>query len=63
MKGALNKISIKGFKSIRELNDFELGNLNVVIGANGAGKSNFVQILVTLTILLFQDKNHAQQFI
>ncbi len=44
MKGALNKISIKGFKSIRELNDLELGNLNVVIGANGAGKSNFVQI-------------------
>ncbi len=44
MKGALNKISIKGFKSIRELSDLELGNLNVVIGANGAGKSNFVQI-------------------
>ena len=44
MKGALNKISIKGFKSIRELNDLELGNLNVVIGANGAGKSNFVQV-------------------
>ena len=44
MKGALNKISIKGFKSIRELNDFELGNLNVVIGANGGGKSNFVQV-------------------
>jgi len=44
MKGALNKISIKGFKSIRELNAFELGNLNIVIGANGAGKSNFVQV-------------------
>ena len=44
MKGALNKISIKGFKSIRELNDFELSNLNVVIGSNGAGKSNFVQV-------------------
>jgi len=44
MKGALNKISIKGFKSIRELNDLELGNLNIVIGANGAGKSNLVQV-------------------
>ena len=44
MKGALDKLSIKGFKSIRDLNEFKLGDLNVIIGANGAGKSNFVQI-------------------
>ena len=35
-------VSIKGFKSIRSLENFELGNLNVLIGANGVGKSNFV---------------------
>ena len=44
MKGALQKISIEGFKSIRELKDFELKSLNVIIGGNGAGKSNFIQI-------------------
>ncbi|MFN0315031.1 MAG: AAA family ATPase, partial [Burkholderiales bacterium] len=32
----------EGFKSIRKLEDFELRSLNVLIGANGAGKSNFV---------------------
>jgi len=35
-------VTIKGFKSIRSLEKFELGNLNVLIGANGVGKSNFV---------------------
>ncbi|MFM0738305.1 AAA family ATPase [Paraburkholderia xenovorans] len=39
---AVTKLTIAGFKSIRELRDFELRNLNVLIGANGAGKSNFI---------------------
>ncbi|TFG49662.1 MAG: hypothetical protein E4H40_02595, partial [Candidatus Brocadiia bacterium] len=38
----LKKLTIKGFKSIESLKDFELGNLSIMIGANGAGKSNFV---------------------
>jgi predicted ATPase len=38
---ALDRIEIKGFKSIREM-DLELGPLNVFIGANGAGKTNFI---------------------
>lgn len=38
----LDKISISGFKSIRSLEKLSLGNLNILIGANGAGKSNFV---------------------
>lgn len=45
---SLNKITITGFKSIRELRDFELGSLNVLIGANGAGKSNFISIFKLL---------------
>lgn len=39
----LDQLTIEGFKSIRSLKDFPLGKLNVLIGANGAGKSNFVQ--------------------
>ena len=34
----LKRLTIRGFKSIRTLEDFELRNLNVLIGANGAGK-------------------------
>ncbi len=41
---SIKKISISGFKSIREQVGLELGNLNVIVGANGAGKSNFIQI-------------------
>jgi predicted ATPase len=38
----LDRISISGFKSIRHLPDFHLKKLNIIVGANGAGKSNFV---------------------
>lgn len=43
----LTRIVIKGFKSIREA-DIELRDLNVFIGANGAGKSNFVSLFKLL---------------
>jgi predicted ATP-binding protein involved in virulence len=35
----LSKIIIKGFKSIKEC-ELDLKNINVLVGANGAGKSN-----------------------
>lgn len=38
---SLKKIRIEGFTSIRSAT-VELGQLNVLVGANGAGKSNFV---------------------
>ena len=44
MMSKLDKLTIKGFKSIKSLEDFELKDLNVLIGGNGAGKSNFVQL-------------------
>lgn len=37
----LDRIVIEGFKSIKKL-DLKLGDLNVLIGANGAGKTNFI---------------------
>lgn len=43
----VTRIQIEGFKSIRKL-DLELRDLNVLIGANGAGKSNFVEFFVLL---------------
>jgi len=37
----LERIKLEGYKSIREL-DLKFGSLNVLIGANGAGKSNLI---------------------
>lgn len=44
---ALTEIRVAGFKSIREM-ELKLSNLNVLIGLNGAGKSNFIQVFVLL---------------
>ncbi|WP_332406219.1 AAA family ATPase [Vibrio metschnikovii] len=38
----IDRLTIQGFKSIRSLDKLQLNNLNVLIGANGVGKSNFV---------------------
>ena len=48
MGQAISKLTIKGYKSIRNLEDFELRNLNILIGPNGAGKSNFVSFFELL---------------
>ena len=37
----LKRVKLQGFRSIKE-GDVNLRALNVMIGANGAGKSNFV---------------------
>jgi len=42
MAQAITKLTIKGYKSIRNIENFELRNLNILIGPNGSGKSNFV---------------------
>ncbi|MYE55123.1 MAG: AAA family ATPase [Chloroflexi bacterium] len=39
----LESIGIKGFKSIRDV-EVELRDINVLIGANGSGKSNFLEV-------------------
>lgn len=39
----INRVEVKGFKSIRDMK-LELYPLNVLIGANGAGKSNFISL-------------------
>lgn len=47
----INRIEIKGYKSIREL-DLELRGLNILIGANGAGKSNFISLFALLNAIV-----------
>jgi len=48
---SLKRVTIKGYRSIKEA-DFELGPLNVLIGANGAGKSNFVSFFKMLNEMM-----------
>jgi len=55
MAKPIEKITIKGYKSIRSLEDFPLTSLNVLIGANGAGKSNFVTFFRVLRELVQQN--------
>ncbi len=52
MGGIIDKISIQGYKSIRDLKSFDLGYINVLIGPNGAGKSNFVSLFRLLRDLI-----------
>lgn len=50
----LSKVIIKGFRSFKDL-EIELKDLNVLIGANGSGKSNFVGFFVMIQQLLEQN--------
>jgi predicted ATPase len=50
----LKQIQLKGFKSIRNI-DLKLRNLNILIGANGAGKSNFIHFFCFMNKLVQKD--------
>lgn len=47
----LSRLSLSGFRSIRSLRDLEFGQLNVLIGANGAGKSNLISLFRMLNAI------------
>lgn len=48
----LARLTVRGFKSISALEEFALERLNVLIGANGAGKSNFIGLFRMLAEML-----------
>ena len=50
----INLIKISNFKSIREM-DLKLLPINVLIGANGAGKSNFINFFKLIYNIYFQN--------
>jgi predicted ATPase len=47
----LTSISIKGFKSIASIEDLHFRDINLLIGANGSGKSNFIEVFSFLNAL------------
>ena len=44
MKNELDYITVKGFRSIKCIENLELCPINVLVGGNGSGKSNFVGV-------------------
>ena len=50
-RNQLSRISIAGYKSIKKC-DLNLNKINVLIGSNGAGKSNFISALSLLQNVL-----------
>ena len=55
----LSRIVLRGFKSIREC-DLRLTELNVLIGSNGAGKSNFIGFFSLIQQML---EGNLQRFV
>jgi predicted ATPase len=58
----ITEISVENYKSIRKLDKFALGKLNVLIGANGVGKSNFISFLRLLKNVADKNlQNHVSE--
>lgn len=51
----LRRVSIHGFKSIRQKTTVELGRVNLFIGGNGVGKSNILEAIGVLSSCLGAD--------
>lgn len=49
---SLNHITIRGFKSLKDVERLELSSLNVLVGANGAGKSNLIEVIRMIYLMM-----------
>jgi predicted ATPase len=52
MRRPLDRISLRGYKSIHRLEALDLRQMNLLVGANGAGKSNFVEFFELLGAMM-----------
>jgi len=57
----INKVVLKGYKSFDDI-QVDLGSLNILIGSNGAGKSNFINFFRMLREI-FDDEAKFQAYI
>jgi predicted ATPase len=57
----IDEISIRNYKSIKELIKFPLNNINILIGANGSGKSNFLSFFDFVKNSFVKYKDDTQQ--
>ncbi len=54
----IKQIEVRNFKNFRHLK-MDLGELNVLVGPNASGKSNFIRILQFLRNIIRYDLNDA----
>ena len=50
--GRIESVRIRGFRSLADVELTGLQNANVLIGANGSGKSNFVRFFEMMSWML-----------
>ena len=55
----LDKIKIEGYKSIKNL-ELDLSRLNILVGCNGAGKSNFISFFKLLNNMI---ENNLESYV
>ena len=60
MARSLDRLTVTGYKSIREMTDLRLQRLNVLIGANGSGKTNLISIFRLLNQIV---ESNLQRFV
>lgn len=63
MKAILSKITLNGYKSFVELKAFEPNQINVLIGANGSGKSNFISFFRMLSWMMGGNEGRLKEFV
>ena len=56
----LSSLTVRGYRSIKELNEFPLMNLNILTGINGVGKSNFLSFFTLASAL---ERRELQDFV
>ena len=61
MKECLEKIHVENFKSLRNF-DIELGKFNVLIGPNGSGKTNVLELFKFINLCISPDRNPPYPF-
>ena len=50
--GRIESVRIRGFRSLADVELSNLQNANVLIGANGSGKSNFIRFFEMMSWML-----------
>ena len=55
----ITSISIRNFKAFRDTGSIKLGNLNVLTGINGRGKSTMLQSLLLLSQSMRASDSHS----
>lgn len=61
IQGRIQRVTIEGFRSLAKIENLELPQLTVLIGSNGAGKSNFIRFFEMLSWMLKSQK--LQEFV